>query len=420
MTHLCVDTATLIENYETSPMAGPKFRRKRRRRDSAATPDRTNFGLLVEALLSDLAYHNALRPDAWIVLSRGKDAVSRRSRYKPRFVGKALPRILDVLALPEMGFIEQRLGEHVRGTNFGTSTMIRPTQRLKDRFDQFDIGLHSVALRPGEEVVVLRGNREDSCQNPREWLEYPDDDHTNKLRADLRRINEYLENAFGPDAAGCTDTYADDRDLPPGCDPTAVRMRRFFTYGSFETGGRLYHGFWQQLSRTQRKAALTLQGEPVVTLDFSQMALRLAYSAVDASLPDGDGYAIPRLGESRTAIKKLVNSMLFPRQSHWKLLVPKTIKKKRPDIPEWRIVEAVKNHHPSLDSLWWTDIGHRIQRIESDIIIDCLLQCVDRDIVALQVHDALIVPESRADEVKAIMLETFERHTGLPGDVTVE
>lgn len=32
-------------------------------------------------------------------------------------------------------------------------------------------------------------------------------------------------------------------------------------------------------------------------------------------------------------------------------------------------------------------------KIESDIIVACQLKCIDRDITARQVHDALIVPE---------------------------
>lgn len=414
---LCNDTATLIENYETSPFAAPKLRRKRRRRNSAAKPDLTNFKLLVEGVVCDLAHRSALEPDGWLVLSRDNNDIAGRSRYKPEYLGKALPHLLDILSTPEIDLIEQRLGEHVRGSTFGTSTMIRPTALLQDRFDQFDAGLNSVKLRPGEEVIVLRGNRDDDLGNPREWLEYADDDHTAKLRTDLRRINDYLEAAFAGSEPEC---YADELDLPAGCDPTAVRMRRFFTHGSFETGGRLYHGFWQQLARSQRAEALTLQGEKTVTLDFSQAALRIAYGLTDAPLPPGDGYAIDKLEGRRTATKKLVNSMLFPRQPHWKLLIPKTIRKKLPDLPEREIVEAVQAHHPALADYWWTDIGHRIQRIESDIIVECLLKCIDRDIVALQVHDALIVPKSAEAVVKAIMMETFERIAGVPAGVTVE
>ncbi|MEM7430682.1 MAG: hypothetical protein AAF351_01960 [Pseudomonadota bacterium] len=419
MKRLCADTATLIENYETSPVAEPKLRRKRRRRNSSSKPDATKFRLLVEGLVCDLAHRNALEPDGWLVVSRRNDDIAGRSRYKPEYLGKPLPHLLDTLATPEIGFIEQRLGKHVRGTTFGNSTMIRPTKRLRDRFEQHDAGLDSVKLRHGEEVVVLRGNRDDDFGNPREWLEYPDDAQTEKLRADLRRINNYLEAEFETNADGTVDTFASD-GLPIGVDPTAVRMRRFFTHGSFTTGGRLYHGFWQRLTRDQRASLLTIQNESTVTLDYSQAALRIAYGVAGAPLPDGDGYAITRLEGYRTATKRLVNSMLFPRQPHWKLLIPKTIKKKLPDLPEIDIVEAVKAHHPALADYWWTDIGHRIQRIESDIIVECLLQCIDRDIVALQVHDALIIPRSAEATVRKIMVETFERIAGVPAGVTTE
>ncbi|MDJ0708921.1 MAG: hypothetical protein QNJ14_00955 [Woeseiaceae bacterium] len=409
---MCVDIAQMIENYEVSDFAPAKLRRKRRRRDSEKKPDKTNFRLLVEAVLCDLAHHHAIDPGGWLVVSRDRGQLSSRSRYKPAYLGKALPHLLDILAQPEIGFIEQRLGQHVRGTDFGTTTMIRPTQKLIDRYEQHDADMYSTKLRPGEEVIVLRGNFGDDDRNPRAWLQYEDDEQTNKLRADLRRINDYLERALD-----VFDIDVDDVNLPPGIDPTAVRMRRFFTFRSFEKGGRLYRGFWQGLPRRTRQDVLTLQGEPVITLDFSQAALRIAYGLAGADLPPGDGYSIDGLEGNRTGVKKLVNSMFFPRDPNWKTKIPFSIVKKLPNIAERDILSAIRDRHPALAEHWWTDIGHRIQRVESDIIVDCLLQCVERDIVALQVHDALIIPRSAEADVKEIMLESFERIAGVPAEV---
>jgi hypothetical protein len=45
--------------------------------------------------------------------------------------------------------------------------------------------------------------------------------------------------------------------------------------------------------------------------------------------------------------------------------------------------------------------------MESDILVAVLLTCFDRGIIVLPIHDAVLCPASRADDVEAIMLGAF-------------
>jgi hypothetical protein len=65
-------------------------------------------------------------------------------------------------------------------------------------------------------------------------------------------------------------------------------------------------------------------------------------------------------------------------------------------------------------------IGLKAMFIESNILIEVLLALIDRSIVALPVHDALVVSSGHSDEVKAVMLDVFQRTTGVVGKVELE
>jgi hypothetical protein len=54
--------------------------------------------------------------------------------------------------------------------------------------------------------------------------------------------------------------------------------------------------------------------------------------------------------------------------------------------------------------LFCTGIGFKLMFIESECLIDVLLALIDRSIVALPVHDAVIVPVSAVESAKAINL----------------
>ena len=60
--------------------------------------------------------------------------------------------------------------------------------------------------------------------------------------------------------------------------------------------------------------------------------------------------------------------------------------------------------------------GHQIQFHESQILVALLLQLKDEDIPALPIHVvAVLVPYSKKDRAKQIMLNVFKDQTGIAG-----
>ena len=78
-----------------------------------------------------------------------------------------------------------------------------------------------------------------------------------------------------------------------------------------------------------------------------------------------------------------------------------------------RLMNALEQHHSAIAGSFYTGAGLRLQRCDSDLIIRILQQCLVEGIVALPIHDSLIVPSGRsADRAYEIMLEQLSRLIG--------
>ena len=64
-------------------------------------------------------------------------------------------------------------------------------------------------------------------------------------------------------------------------------------------------------------------------------------------------------------------------------------------------------------------IGMQLFRKESNILVDVLETLRSEGIVALPVHDAVVVRDDNADKAEAVMKQVFREHTGITPDVTL-
>jgi len=70
-----------------------------------------------------------------------------------------------------------------------------------------------------------------------------------------------------------------------------VCLRRVFSRGSMERGGRFYGGWWQFIPSEFREF-ITINGQPTVEIDFSELHPRLLYLEQGLEPPSGDLYDI--------------------------------------------------------------------------------------------------------------------------------
>ncbi|WSH72194.1 hypothetical protein U8Q02_01255 [Rhizobium leguminosarum] len=389
-----------VERYEEHG----KLRTRRRKGH-----DQETFELTVEAILCDLMHHALYRrPDA-IYVTRSHAVLGGRNRYRPRVYGKTFPDVLDRLAAPELGWIVQEIGDSDWRQD-ARRTSIRPGPKLLARLDTGGITFADLGLACVAEPIILKSEKADFWDEA-QVIDYHDTVETMLFRREMRDINDWLRSAdidYG--------TYKTDTGPVP--DISDRDLRRIFTRGRFDNGGRLFGGFWQEMSKENRFDRLVIDGEAIVELDYAQMGPRQLYGMAQGVPDASDLYAIPGFEDHRRGIKIVFSAMVF----HDKPLtrMPRGSAGKFPrDARICEITEAITRHHPAIADLFFKGAGHYVQFQESQIMVDILLRLKSHAIVALPVHDAILVASSNAMVAKQVMADAFSHHVGLPGLVDV-
>ncbi|WP_085890256.1 hypothetical protein, partial [Pseudooceanicola marinus] len=343
------EVAALLEAHEEE--AGL---RKRKRRPN----DKRTFERMLTALASDLAI-NALCDEATgLHLSRSNRHLGRVSRYGNAATSKTLRQLLDLMADPRVALIEQKLGYRAKKGQ-SKRTVVVPSVRLQQLVQLYELTPADFGERPRPEPIELK-----SCPVSRkkrgQLIDYPETAITMGLRSQVREINVFLSMA-SLDFTGSAAVDVNKRQL-----------RRVFTRESFESGGRLFGGFWQLMSKRDRLSHLKINGEDVIELDYGQVMPRLVYALAGQVPGMDDLYAIPGFEEYRPGIKKVASSMLFVEAPKSRFpvdtrhLFPKAVK-----IGD--VTDAIMAAHPDIAGYFFTGIGHRCQFLESEILVEVLL-----------------------------------------------
>lgn len=354
--------------------------------------------------------HRAVtEPEGWIAVSLSKAILGRAGRYSASALGKTLPDVLERLAAPGLALLELVKG-HQRVFGPARQSTMRATPALLRRVEAAGIDLDDLGRETSDEVIILKSARE-SVWDGGDWIEYEDTPTTRRYRDEVQRVNRWLEQAdITFDPASAPERVVDESDRA---------LRRYFNNGSFEEGGRLFGGFWINLSKKERHEGIEISGERVTSLDYSQMAPRIVYGLAGQVPPVIDAYTIPGFERHRPGVKKVFNALLYSTKTLARL--PKGSK---PLLPRGtkigEVVQRLTMLHQPIARLFCTGIGYRGMFTESSILVAALLSLIDEGIVALPVHDALIVPRPAATLVTSIMLNTFKGVTGVEGMVEVD
>ncbi len=383
----------------------PRFKRKRARRAA----DLETFRATVASLVAHVA-HEYLREAGGIRVSLESAVLRRASRYRSPLQGTMLPRILDLLSCPEMSFLNVVKGSRGFGPNGGRQTSITAGPRLVSRLVSHRVTSEDIQRAPGEEIVMLKGTKDDSSGRSA-LVDYADSELADRYRTDVRQLNEWLDGADITYTG--TDKRGDDRDR---------FLRRYFTRGDWFSGGRLFGGFWQRLRKADRLANVEIDGRPVVSLDFRAMLPSLAYAYVGQPVPAGDLYAVtftdtegsPRV-LPRETVKKILSAALNGAKE-W----PRELRELRSGLPWSSVLQALREHHPAIAHMFGADFGQSLTFTESTILLDVLFTLKDAEVVALPVHDCIVVADAHAQLAEQAMLDAFKTHCHQDARVAIE
>lgn len=399
----------IIGNVQVYEEYYKKRQRKRRRKDQE-THEAT-----ISAVMCDLMHAVLMQDQRGIAISRSNQVVGKGDRYQAPAENRQLPYVLDVLASDALEWLTEKRG-FINPFGRNQLTLLRPTQRLIDNMKEFGVELSGIGRCKTEEIIILKAEKEDYWDNGA-YLPYDETALTSRYREEVRAINSWLTDA---DIQFDDTVLERDRSIDTG----NVTLRRYFSQGSFESGGRLFGGFWQGLSENERLEGLIINGESVVGLDYGQMAPRILYGLAKAQPPDGDLYDIPGLttinGRSyRDGVKKVMNALMFSdglpnrKPMETKSILP-------PNLSIQDVVNLILQAHPAIAHLLGTEIGHKAQFIESQVMVRVLLGLREQSIVALPIHDGLVIPSEAEAEAKAVMQDTFKNEVGIDCPVTIE
>ena len=383
----------------------------RERRKRARKPDdQRRFTASVRAVVANLAAM-ALEPSKGgaLAIPLANLMMPGAARYgNPETPVKTLKAV--VLACADAGLLVLTPGYRSRTTTIRATDVLIAEMQSR-RVAMADVGRDGDDV---EEVIILTRKRREELPggmgaSPRVFSErigYLDTPDTHKMRDDVRAVNAWL--------AAVNVAMADEGDPHPHIDTDQRRLRRYFALlpggdavtPMFNLGGRLFGGFWQSLERHERRSSLRINGEPIAEVDFNALFLRLAYAQLGADLPgdpDADPYDIVGFPPGhRGALKMALNALFF---------ADGVLKRLPPDIAKvmprgWtarRVRGAILKVHPALSRVFGQRSGFGFMFTESEILMMSLKRMREADLTALPLHDAVLVPQSRGEEAKAIM-----------------
>ncbi len=371
----------------------------------------TTFYNVMIKLLSNLIHHHLMgSPGTGIPVPRAHKELAKKraaNRYEPFSFPRSFPKMLD--ALSDLGFADVTLGKFSGHPAHSKRTTVRAAPKLIALIEEHKVTLDDLDGRYDEEVIILSRTKHDYFDEGGR-IDYDDDATTERFRHELRAINE------GLDKANITfDAAAHEKPV----NVRARQLRRQFTLGRFDRGGRLFGGFWENLPKPVRLTGIRIDGETVVGLDYSAMNPMLAYHVAQADPPSGDAYKLPGLERWRDGVKKVFNAMLF---KHPVTQFPKGVRALFPrKVKCGDVTEAILHRHPKLKgALSNSETGHRLQFRESEIMMAVLCSCQKHNIVALPIFDCVVVKASAEKTVLEIMLREFGAATGLDAQVKRE
>lgn len=313
------------------------------------------------------------------------------TRYdNPTFPRRQLAETLQ--ALEHEGLIIKHPAIYKRMT-----TEIEPTPALLEMFDAEGVSALDIGRYAGAEPIWLTartGKRNlPGLPENKVLVPYVDTEETHALRDQMDSINAFLNEA---------DLRFNGQGLAPVSLRRTFALRRTSDPHAFNLNGRLFNGWWMNISKDQRHL-IVVQGEPVADFDFSGMFVRLAYCKVGRPLPaEVDPYAIPGL-EGHRAAAKLAFLSLLGRTGTMRRIGPEL----RELLPEgWnarRVNETFAHHHRPIAHLFGRDCGIELMHLESTILTAVLTRLNAAGVAGLPMHDGLLTPHSKGGLAADIM-----------------
>ncbi|NBB49775.1 hypothetical protein GVN24_15970 [Rhizobium sp. CRIBSB] len=399
------------------------------RKRARKADDHRNFDRLVRCVVANLVRATIEPPMAngWLAVEY-HNGRAKPSVYECKAFGK--PWNALAILLEALGFINRRDGLIPTDGHRGQAPSIRPTAKFAGLVENIPLDEIAFARATDEPLLVVSENVwtsgafKGSRVKKREWHEYEQTSQTRQLNEQVARINAHIQTA----EIGIEGDHG-KVELTGG---SSISLRRNFFLSAtlndqdqslwFKSGGRLFGGFWQNMRKGDR-AQLRVDGQRLAEIDFSSMNAHIAYVIAQSRPPSGDLYAIPGLEGYRADVKMLFNALLSKPQGQSTVRWPQSIHDAaaklslddaagahrpagsivRSKIKPKDAVRLIEEYHIGIAHLFKAGRIGEIQYLESETLITALEMLRVDGVVALPIHDAILIPASSLEVGKRAM-----------------
>ena len=308
-----------------------------------------------------------------------------RSRYRRTTSG--MPRIIKRML--DAGYI----GRKVMPRSAKQVSRIWCSLRLLKLFSSLPLP----AYHPVELIVLRDANRR--------LQDYSETKHTRTLRKQLKGINRINGRAV----------------IRFKSRPVQAKLHAVYNK-DFTRGGRLYTSrldHFQGLKGCERRR-LTINGEPVVELDFSGSHPHLLYAMEGLQL-EGDPYGLGAATDhpvgrrfSKTAFQCLLNAENWTEAekavNNWAYEHGEIPTLEELGLyPARKILKSLERRHKPIRHCF-VGRGPQLANLDAKIALNIVLHFTNQGIPCLPVHDSFLVQERYESELRRVMLDTYKEY----------
>lgn len=383
---------------------------------------------IARTLLSALftATTNALSPEhASVSIPLTASHYNQKDPSKIQLSYRAVKAVYDTLK-DDLGWISSSIGSELGGY-----TRISAHGVLFDRFMAVGCLWNIQDAEQITDLIVLRDKDPDNSKSKKKIdLPTPDTVNVSKYRAALSRFNDFISLQcicfdLTDDQLLQVNTaiYMNPAKSASDVNLSRRRLRRIFSRGDMNKGGRFYGGWWQSIPGIYRPH-IAINGEKTIEVDYSAIAWRIMYDEAgqkldgdddpyDVGLTDWQGKTDPRRG----LLKKFMNAMINAEEGKYRL---KPYEQNLVGIPHKKLVDLVLTKHHRIRDYIADGNGLSAQFIDSKIAEAVMLGMMNDGIPVLPIHDSFIVSAKYESELKTAMRLSFDIYSGVGSGVTVD
>ena len=263
-------------------------------------------------------------------------------------------------------------------------------------------------------------------------LDYKDNAESERMRQNVAQINKVLvKNWFDLDVTPAELEAVEEEirekskknDYNLHINLANRSLHRTFNNIEFTHGGRFYGGWWE-LVPSKLRSRIVINGKRTEEYDYSGLHPNMLYAMEGQALP-GDPYdgliknvLEENTKEARKDCKRSFNAML---NADREMKAQPTGIRLSDYNTNWATLSAaIMERHKPIAHHFYTGIGKKLQRIDSDMAEEVMLFFANEGVPVLPCHDSFVMHQGYQEDLQGLMAKVFRDRFGLEISIKLE